>query len=290
MEKVIYDVLDKLEKNSYEAYIVGGYVRETLLGKTAYDIDITTSARPKEVVETVAEAAHFVEVEQHVRHPVLVHCDEIAALRILGGEPVPVGVHPIMVEPRTGTCFAVLAGLAVYEVIYAGIGIYPHREAAHSVRVLRGNEKDDSVLKHLGHCLVIDSGIVEHHGDESLRAGDFIAVDSGAEIHYKRYLVEIDLVGLGWIEYLEVVLADLVEPALVAGGGDADLKELASFEGISELLYRDPVGFLSQILHIAGDVAPVGKALVEFEAEELLGGHDVLVIFCILYRKVVLHR
>ena len=51
MEKIIYDVLNKLEENSYESYIVGGYVRDFLLGINSYDIDITTNAKPKEVLE-----------------------------------------------------------------------------------------------------------------------------------------------------------------------------------------------------------------------------------------------
>ena len=51
MEKIISDVLDKLEDNSYESYVVGGYVRDHLLGIKSYDIDITTKARPKEVLE-----------------------------------------------------------------------------------------------------------------------------------------------------------------------------------------------------------------------------------------------
>ena len=51
MEKVIYNVLKKLEDNNYESYIVGGYVRDKLLGKKGFDIDITTKARPKEVLE-----------------------------------------------------------------------------------------------------------------------------------------------------------------------------------------------------------------------------------------------
>ena len=51
MEKVIYDVLKTIEDNSYEAYIVGGFVREYLLGNQAYDVDITTNARPKDIVE-----------------------------------------------------------------------------------------------------------------------------------------------------------------------------------------------------------------------------------------------
>lgn len=49
MEKIIYDVLNKLEENGYEAYIVGGYVRDFLLGKKSKDIDIITNALPKEL-------------------------------------------------------------------------------------------------------------------------------------------------------------------------------------------------------------------------------------------------
>lgn len=51
MEKVIYNVLKKLTDNGYESYVVGGYVRDKLLGKKSMDIDITTKARPKEVLE-----------------------------------------------------------------------------------------------------------------------------------------------------------------------------------------------------------------------------------------------
>ena len=52
MDKSIYNVLKKLEDNSYEAYVIGGYVRNFLLGNTkTLDIDITTSARPKDVVK-----------------------------------------------------------------------------------------------------------------------------------------------------------------------------------------------------------------------------------------------
>ena len=51
MEKIISDVLSTLVENSYESYIVGGYVRDYLLGINSTDIDITTKARPKEVLE-----------------------------------------------------------------------------------------------------------------------------------------------------------------------------------------------------------------------------------------------
>ena len=51
MEKVIYNVLESIEKKGYEAYIVGGFVREYILKKNTFDIDITTNAKPKELVD-----------------------------------------------------------------------------------------------------------------------------------------------------------------------------------------------------------------------------------------------
>ena len=46
MDKVIKSVLDELNKE-YEAYLVGGYVRDYLLGIKTYDVDICTTALPK---------------------------------------------------------------------------------------------------------------------------------------------------------------------------------------------------------------------------------------------------
>ena len=44
-------LLNRLEKNSYEAFIVGGSVRDSLLGKNPSDYDITTDALPEEIEE-----------------------------------------------------------------------------------------------------------------------------------------------------------------------------------------------------------------------------------------------
>lgn len=42
-------ILEKLEDNGYEAYFVGGSVRDNLLGKSIHDVDIASSALPQEV-------------------------------------------------------------------------------------------------------------------------------------------------------------------------------------------------------------------------------------------------
>jgi tRNA nucleotidyltransferase (CCA-adding enzyme) len=51
LEKLGIGLLEHLEQAGYEAYFVGGYVRDKYLGKPVKDIDIATSARPEEVVK-----------------------------------------------------------------------------------------------------------------------------------------------------------------------------------------------------------------------------------------------
>ena len=45
------EVLNKLAINGYDAYIVGGYPRDKILGIKTNDIDICTNAKPKEIME-----------------------------------------------------------------------------------------------------------------------------------------------------------------------------------------------------------------------------------------------
>ena len=43
-------ILNTLRAHGYEAFAVGGCVRDTMLGRTPGDWDITTSARPEQVM------------------------------------------------------------------------------------------------------------------------------------------------------------------------------------------------------------------------------------------------
>lgn len=49
MEKNIKKILETLENEGYQAYLVGGYVRDYLLGVTSFDVDIATDALPKDI-------------------------------------------------------------------------------------------------------------------------------------------------------------------------------------------------------------------------------------------------
>ena len=46
MDKIIKNVLKQIENEGYEAYIVGGFVRDKLLKINTYDVDICTNALP----------------------------------------------------------------------------------------------------------------------------------------------------------------------------------------------------------------------------------------------------
>lgn len=49
LPKKVKKILDKLQVNGYEAYAVGGCVRDTILGRNPKDWDITTSATPEQM-------------------------------------------------------------------------------------------------------------------------------------------------------------------------------------------------------------------------------------------------
>ena len=55
MEKIIKDVLEKIENNNFKAYLVGGYVRDFLRKKETNDFDICTNATPKDLIEIFSE-------------------------------------------------------------------------------------------------------------------------------------------------------------------------------------------------------------------------------------------
>ena len=45
--KYVSDVLNRLEENGFSAYVVGGCVRDYLLGRPINDFDVATSALPE---------------------------------------------------------------------------------------------------------------------------------------------------------------------------------------------------------------------------------------------------
>lgn len=46
-------VLSKLKENGYQAYVVGGAVRDFLMGKTPHDYDLTSDALPSQISDVL---------------------------------------------------------------------------------------------------------------------------------------------------------------------------------------------------------------------------------------------
>ena len=61
-------VLDRLHENGYEAYSVGGCVRDMIMGATINDYDITTSATPDEMKKAFAG---YTVIETGIKHGTL---------------------------------------------------------------------------------------------------------------------------------------------------------------------------------------------------------------------------
>ena len=56
LPKEIQNILNKIEKNGFEAYAVGGCIRDLLIGTEPKDWDITTDARPEQIQKTFPDS------------------------------------------------------------------------------------------------------------------------------------------------------------------------------------------------------------------------------------------
>ena len=51
----VTEILSRIEENGFEAYIVGGYVRDHILGIESTDIDICTNAKVKDILDIFSD-------------------------------------------------------------------------------------------------------------------------------------------------------------------------------------------------------------------------------------------
>ncbi|MCL4366064.1 CCA tRNA nucleotidyltransferase [Patescibacteria group bacterium] len=55
LPKEVKNILDKFQKANFQIYIVGGAVRDLLMGKAVSDWDFTTDAKPEEILKIITE-------------------------------------------------------------------------------------------------------------------------------------------------------------------------------------------------------------------------------------------
>ena len=79
-------ILDTLHNNGYSCYVVGGCVRDAIMGKEPHDYDITTSAKPNKVIEIFNEYEVLPTGLQHGTVTVIIESEsfEITTYRLDG--------------------------------------------------------------------------------------------------------------------------------------------------------------------------------------------------------------
>ncbi len=83
----VLSVIAALSQNGYEAYVVGGCVRDALLGREPNDWDVTTSARPEAILEIFSEREGFHAIPTGIAHGTVTV--------VARGEPIEVTTYRI---------------------------------------------------------------------------------------------------------------------------------------------------------------------------------------------------
>ena len=60
MPQAVKEIIATLQQNNYEAYAVGGCVRDSILGRNVNDYDVCTSALPEETIDVFRDC-HVIE-------------------------------------------------------------------------------------------------------------------------------------------------------------------------------------------------------------------------------------
>lgn len=79
-------ILDKLDHNGFEGFIVGGCVRDSLLGRKASDWDIATNALPQDTINIFKDGTLYLSGIDHGTVTIIVNCKsfEITTYRVEG--------------------------------------------------------------------------------------------------------------------------------------------------------------------------------------------------------------
>lgn len=87
----VEELIERLETAGFEAYVVGGSVRDSLLGRKPFDWDVTTNALPGEVKEVFRD---YETVDTGIKHGTVTV--------ITGGTPVEITTYRVDGEYRDG--------------------------------------------------------------------------------------------------------------------------------------------------------------------------------------------
>ena len=86
-------VLDRLHARGHSAYVVGGSLRDLMLGGTPHDWDVTTSARPEQTLEAFSDFTTIPTGLQHGTVTVHTHCINVAKYSLMLADKLKIRVR-----------------------------------------------------------------------------------------------------------------------------------------------------------------------------------------------------
>ncbi|MCK9216427.1 MAG: polynucleotide adenylyltransferase [Firmicutes bacterium] len=88
------EILNRLIENGYDSYIVGGSIRDSLMGKTPIDWDITTLAEPHQVIELFKEKTAILTGEKYGTVTIVCHEGKVEVTTFRSEGNYTDGRHP----------------------------------------------------------------------------------------------------------------------------------------------------------------------------------------------------
>ncbi len=104
LNKAAEIAISRLEAAGYSAYIVGGYVRDSILGLPPGDCDIATSAHPEEALEVFEGYASFTAGIKHGTVTVMIENEPIEITTFRTDSTYSDGRHPDSVNYTSSIC------------------------------------------------------------------------------------------------------------------------------------------------------------------------------------------
>ncbi len=224
--------------------------------------------RRLEVVRAVL--AHFVEVDLHVRVPLVEHLHLRPRVLLGQGQPVAVEIGEVVVGAALRERLDVLLVSRVGRGRIGGPRVVPVGGAIATVRILRRVEQHHRLLQPLlGLGTAVGHQVVggQHR---RLGAGGLVAMHAVTQPHHHRAVAR-RTARLRRIDQGRVLLADLFQPRVVAGSGYRGDQQRAALVTATDLAHADLVRAFRQFLEVRHQLVVPGVTAADRVAEELLG-------------------
>jgi len=256
-------ILEKLNNAGYEAYFVGGCVRDALMGTASDDIDITTSAMPQQTKEVFCDWHTIDTGIKHGTVTVMRYDDESAAENPNAADMAAKGTVCAMAEVTT----------------FRSDGTYSDSRHPDSVRFVRTLEEDLARRDFTVNAMACDikGGVYDPFGGRRDLEDGIIRAVGESDLRFREDALRI-MRALRFAAVLGFEIEEETEAAIFRNCGL--LKEIAVeriFVEFKKLVKGKAAGnVLRKYVDVIGSVIPELAAMKGFEQHNSYHKYDVL--------------